>query len=216
MKPEELMDAMGHLPADLITATDRCRRGEKRPVIQLHRWIPAAACLALLLAGSLVMGQPKGMEEPAEQAPLEMSMEKGSAVDAPADEAPQNGKTTGGNPEVPMADSAAGGEHRHGFAEEQEPAETSAGAFGEVTVFLGKETHILEGEDAARVAEILAGLEYDPVRLCRCMAEFTVETEHMPAVQINLQQAFARCETGQADLTEAQVMTLRAVLERLK
>jgi len=65
------------------------------------------------------------------------------------------------------------------------------------------------------ITDIFAWLDYDPDAVCRCMAEFTVDTEILTGIQVNLTEGFARCEKGQAALTEEQVQTIHAIVGRL-
>ena len=44
------------------------------------------------------------------------------------------------------------------------------------------------------------------------MAEFTVKTEFGDPYDVNLSQGYARCDSGQADLTEEQIEAIRAIL----
>jgi putative NADPH-quinone reductase len=51
--------------------------------------------------------------------------------------------------------------------------------------------------------------------VCRCMAEFIVDTEKLSGIHVNLTQGFARCEKGQAALTEEQARILQEIIDRL-
>ena len=48
------------------------------------------------------------------------------------------------------------------------------------------------------------------------MTDITVDTETLTGIQVNLTEAFARCESGQAALSETQVNTIRTIVEGLK
>lgn len=69
------------------------------------------------------------------------------------------------------------------------------------------------GSDSVNLTDILINLKYDPNRICRCMAEFQVETESGTTYGVNLSQGYARCEDGQADLTEAQIELIKGILD---
>lgn len=71
------------------------------------------------------------------------------------------------------------------------------------------------GEDSVELTDILINLDYDPLRICRCRTEFTVDTEFRTGIEVNLSQAFARCERGQADLTAEQIRIIREILDRI-
>ena len=47
------------------------------------------------------------------------------------------------------------------------------------------------------------------------MAEFTVGTEMLDGIEVNLAECFARCEKGQASLTSEQVETIREIIKKL-
>jgi hypothetical protein len=48
------------------------------------------------------------------------------------------------------------------------------------------------------------------------MAAFTVDIEFMENIQVHLGEAFARCEKGQADLTEEQAQTIQDIIDGLE
>lgn len=79
MKTEELMDAIGLLPADLIAAADGCRRNTEPKIIRWRRWVPVAACLAVLIAVGYLMRTEAPMRLGA------MYQKSEAAVEAPAE-----------------------------------------------------------------------------------------------------------------------------------
>jgi len=114
MKAEELLDAIGLLPADLIAAADKCRTDTTPRIIRWRQWISVAACLVLLLSAGLVFRREilPGMGGKSEAAP-QMSMEMASAADVPAEKTDErmeeacpeegvNGPLTGLSMEHPM------------------------------------------------------------------------------------------------------------------
>jgi len=84
------------------------------------------------------------------------------------------------------------------------------------TIYLNGAVYSFAGSDSVAVTDILINLDYDPDAVCRCMAEFTVDTETLTGIQISLDQSFARCERGQAALTEEQVKILQEITENLQ
>ena len=54
MTAEQLHDALGMLPSDLIAETDVRRSRGVKPVIHWHRWASMAACVVLILGCSLI------------------------------------------------------------------------------------------------------------------------------------------------------------------
>lgn len=80
-------------------------------------------------------------------------------------------------------------------------------------IHLDGRDYAFEGSDSVRLTDILINLKYDPDKLCDCMAEFTVKTEFGDPYRVNLSQGYARCDNGQADLTEEQIEAIRAILD---
>ncbi len=225
MTAEQLHDALTLLPEDLVLATDRLRQTPKTRIIQWKRLMPAAACLAVILSAALVLSDLPDMmaggaksgalaEAPAAAAPaspmeMEAALQEAPAADVEAPE--QNHASTDAKPAAP--------DHRHGFAEKSTAeTEASGGWCGntQAWVWLDAEKYTLAGSDAIVLTEILQNLAYDPNALCRCMAEFTVDTELMTGIEVSLTNAFARCDLGQASLTKQQVEIIQDILNGLK
>lgn len=80
------------------------------------------------------------------------------------------------------------------------------------TIDLDGKTYSFEGSDSVNLTDVLINLKYDPMKLCRCLPEFTVTTELGGPYGVNLSQGYARCSDGQADLTEEQVELIRKIL----
>ncbi len=81
------------------------------------------------------------------------------------------------------------------------------------SVTLDGKTYSFWGSDSVSLTDIVINLDYQ-AEVCRCPVEFTVDTEFGEGYGVNLTESFARCEAGQAPLTEEQAETIRAVLER--
>lgn len=216
MKAEELMDAIGELPNDLITAAEKCRTAA--PVRSRNRhWGALAACAALMIGlGILYQSDiyPKKSEpirmESAAPALSEVMMEE--MLDQPAAEVPA--AIAGQTPETDEA--IFRDDHTHSFARETEPAEPNA-SNGDLTVIvrIDDNAYTVSGRDAALLTDILTGLSYDPNALCRCIAPIQVDTESIAGISVNPDEGFARCELGQAQLTETQVQQIRKILDNL-
>ena len=106
----------------------------------------------------------------------------------------------------------------HAPADEPESAngaETGSCGSTSVTVTLGGSAHTIPGSDAVTLTAILENLDYTSDDICSCSTEFTVETEIGTEYEINLTEYFARCDAGQAALTQEQADTIREVIERL-
>ena len=81
------------------------------------------------------------------------------------------------------------------------------------TIILDDKEYTFMGSDSVNLTDILINLKYDPMRVCRCLPEFTVKTEFGEPYGVNLSQGYARCEEGQADLTEEQIEQIREILD---
>ena len=191
------------------------------------------------LPGHMMMKQESAAEAPAAMAPLpeshkvtaDAAVPQAPAMDepmmeAPAEEAAPQLPVDIGTEEVPYEEAAGsesgraeefGTNHSHNFAEELDSTVNSHAYCGntEVTVTVDGTAHRIAGSDAVKLTDILVWLDYDPGAVCRCMAEFTVDTETLEGIQVNLTEAYARCEAGQAALTEAQVQTIRTIIDKL-
>lgn len=227
MTAEKLQDAIGMLPPDLIAATDRLRTAPRTRVIRWQRWAAMAACFVLLMGAGLVF-RPKGAKtEAAPEAPMAQITMESAVMGAPAEEAApeapaEAGSSTNsaamGADEAPAEDSLSV-DHSHRFAEAKKEAEEIPSGFcGNLVtrITLDGVQYDLHGADSDAVTNILQSLDYDPDAVCRCMAEFTVDIETMAGIEVNLTEAFARCELGQAALTEQQVVILRDIVENLQ
>lgn len=120
MTVENLHDAIGLLPSDLITAVDE-KRSRKPKVIPFKRYAAMAACVVLLLCGSWVFAMTQAMggaKETAMAAPEMQAADSvtNSAVDAPAAKAPEAAPMEAA-PEEPAA---VAGESGAGESEEGE------------------------------------------------------------------------------------------------
>ncbi len=83
----------------------------------------------------------------------------------------------------------------------------------QTTLHLKDGDHTFWGGNSVTLTDLLLHLDYDPDRICRCMPEFTVDTEFGTGYGIHLSQGYARCEKGQAALTEEQIQTIRQILQ---
>lgn len=223
MTVHDLHDALNDLPSDLIIAADRIRTAPIPKVICWQRWVSLAAVLALVVGTTLVFRRNLGME----MTKMESAVTQAPAAAAPKAPVPVEDEVAAEEamPEAPAQDSATGTvtengiciDHSHRFAEPVAPGEVPSGYCGEltVTVTIAGQPHSLTGADALAMTEILRALPYDPAQVCRCRTDITVDTETLKGIQLNLTEAFARCELGQAALTEEQVRILQEIIDRL-
>ena len=231
MTVHELHDALNLLPGDLITAADRWRTAPNPKRIPWKRILPMAACLVLLLGAGLMLRREILLshivmkeavaEAPMAPAPVEQEIAADEAkAEAPAAEVPAE--------DAMVSSSVTGSEnsmeeelyidHSHRFAEAGDPGEdVPSGYCGNMltTVYLDEMNFTLAGSYSVTITDILINLNYDPNEVCRCMAEFTVDTEMLPGIEVNLTEGFARCEKGQAALTESQTEAIREIIDSL-
>ena len=88
MTAEQLHDAIGLLPGDLLEKTDQLRQSPVKKKAPVMRYLSAAACAAVVLGGALLfraVGQQKGAAFSA-AAPV---MEAAQMDEAPAEQAPK-------------------------------------------------------------------------------------------------------------------------------
>ena len=81
-------------------------------------------------------------------------------------------------------------------------------------VTLDGETYSFWGSDSVALTDIVINLAYDPAAVCKCLPEFTVDTEFGDGYGVNLSECYVRCEAGQASLTAEQAEEIRGILER--
>ena len=86
----------------------------------------------------------------------------------------------------------------------------------QTTVYIEEQAYTFMGGYSVSLTDILINLDYDPMRLCRCLPEYKVDTEITKGYGINLTQGYARCEKGQADLTVEQVKQIQQIIDWVK
>ena len=82
----------------------------------------------------------------------------------------------------------------------------------QTTLYLNGKTYTFMYGNSVALTDLLVNLDYDPDRVCRCMPQFTVDTEFGTGYQIHLDNGFARCEKGQAELTQEQIDQIRDII----
>ena len=81
------------------------------------------------------------------------------------------------------------------------------------TIILEDKEYTFMGSDSVNLTDILINLKYDPMKVCRCIPEFTVKTEFGEPYGVNHTLGYARCEEGQANLTVEQIKMIREILD---
>lgn len=69
------------------------------------------------------------------------------------------------------------------------------------------------GDDSVELTDLLLTLDYSG-DICRCLPEYTVDTEFGSGYGVNLSEYYARHDGGQAPLTEEQAETIRDIITR--
>ena len=107
-------------------------------------------------------------------------------------------------------------EHAHQIAaKEQTVSEPISGYCGNtITTIYFDENNSYEfwGGESVTMTDILVNLDYDKNKLCKCLPEYTVDTEFGMGYGINLTAGYVRCDKGQADLTEEQIDKLKEII----
>lgn len=116
--------------------------------------------------------------------------------------------------------SSATSDHTHQpAAEEQTVSDPVTGYCGNTITkiyFDEDKSYEFWGGESVTVTDILINLSYDKNKLCKCLPEYTVDTELGTGYGINLSAGYARCDKGQADLTKEQVDKLKDIVEWAK
>lgn len=80
------------------------------------------------------------------------------------------------------------------------------------TVYADGKACTFMGDESVTLTDILANLAYDKNKLCKCLPEYTVDTEFGKGYGISLSAGYARCEKGQAELTQEQIDTIGKII----
>lgn len=83
----------------------------------------------------------------------------------------------------------------------------------QTTLYIGDKEFTFMYGNSVTLTDILLNLNYDPMRICRCRPEYTVDTEFGKGYGINLTAGYARCEKGQADLTQEQIDQISEIIQ---
>ena len=105
------------------------------------------------------------------------------------------------------------------------PAEKEQNGSGQLPVFCGNtettvtfedgESYTFVYENSVALTDLLALLPYDPDMVCNCRPEYSVCTE-LGVYGVNLTERYARCDDGQAALTEQQTKKIKTILQWAK
>ena len=106
-------------------------------------------------------------------------------------------------------------DHSHQIVEEAQTVEEPiTGYCGNIqtTLYVGEKAYTFLYGHSVTLTAILVNLRYDPMGVCRCAPEYTVDTEFGTGYGINLTQGYARCEKGQANLTQEQIDAIAQII----
>lgn len=211
MTSEKLHDALNLLPADLVAETDALRTQPKKRQVHWQRWAAMAACLAVVLLAGTMFSRFFGHMG---------SSNSSAAVDKAPMSIAEAADQKNAAPNFDAIEEAAPADGGHNHAPADEPESTSGTEDGycgntSATVTLDGSVYTFSGSDAITLTAILENLDYDPQAVCNCLAEFTVETEVGTEYEINLTEYFARCDAGQAALTQKQADAIREIIDQL-
>lgn len=82
----------------------------------------------------------------------------------------------------------------------------------QTTLYIDGEAYPFIYGYSVTLTDILVNLYYKPEKVCRCLPQYTVDTE-FGSYGISLSDSYARCEKGQADLTQEQVETIKEIID---
>ena len=110
-------------------------------------------------------------------------------------------------------------QHEHQAASEPQIVDDPVSGYcgnTQTTVYIDGEAYTFMYDESVTLTDILINLDYDPDKVCRCATEYTVDTEFGKGYGINLSEGYARCDKGQADLTEGQIDQIRTIIDWVK
>lgn len=111
--------------------------------------------------------------------------------------------------------SVAGG-HTHQVAVDEQTVSNPVSGYCGNTIttiyFDNNKSYEFWGGDSVTMTDILVNLDYDKNKLCKCLPEYTVDTEFGTGYGINITEGYARCDKGQADLTKEQIDQLNKII----
>ena len=87
---------------------------------------------------------------------------------------------------------------------------------GSSTLRTLEEEYTFSGENSEILAELLASLEYHPAKVCKCLPQYTLDATNGTSYGIHLAEGYARCEKGQADLTQEQIDQISEIIDWAK
>lgn len=106
--------------------------------------------------------------------------------------------------------------HSHSPANEaqtvDDPVSGYCGNTQTTIYFDGGKSHTFMSGNSVTMTDILVNLKYDKNKVCKCLPEYKVDTEFGIGYGINLTEGYARCDKGQAELTQEQIDKLNEII----
>ena len=113
--------------------------------------------------------------------------------------------------------SSAASSHTHQAVETEQTVSDPVTAYCGNTItkiyFEDGKSYEFWGGESVTITDILINLQYDENKLCKCLPEYTVDTEFGTGYGINLTAGYVRCAEGQADLTKEQIDKLKDIVK---
>ncbi len=138
--------------------------------------------------------------------------------DPPAAKDPAYVNTASPDDPIPLSDrtEAEASEHHHALSDTDHTLEHDpAGYCGNTVTTVSCEAWEVSfwGGDSVALTDLLLYLDYSG-DVCRCLPEYTVDTEFGTGYGVNLTEGYARHDGGQVPLTAEQVEEIRGILDR--
>ena len=90
-------------------------------------------------------------------------------------------------------------------------------SFRTTICFENGKSYTFMGGESVELTDLLNNLEYDSEKLCKCLPEHKIYTEFGTEYGIRLAGgSYARCDKGQAELTEEQIVIATRIIEWAK
>lgn len=110
--------------------------------------------------------------------------------------------------------------HHHTAAQAQTDTDPTVIDCGNTltTLYIGDKQYTFMGGCSVTLTDILTNLDYDPDKMCKCLPEYTVDTEYGKGygISLNGNEGYARCGNAQADLTQEQVQKISEIISTVQ
>lgn len=118
--------------------------------------------------------------------------------------------------EVLCIESLPDTEHTHNPSNESQTVDDPVSGYcgnTQTTIYFDNDkSYTFMSGNSVAMTDILVNLKYDKNKLCKCLPEYTVDTEFGTGYGINLTSGYVRCDKGQADLTLEEIDKLKEII----